>query len=723
MAAGIAAIALAAQQPAVRGVVVAPNGRPIAGAAVASGAARALTAPDGQFQLSSPASQLTVTADGYAPATVASGPGLRIVLQLAPLAESVTVAATGRNQSTAAVPLTTAVVGRARLATSAAPNLDSILRQVSDLGTFRANSSLTANPTTQGVALLGTGSSGASRALVLLDGLPLNDFYGGWVDWLRVPDEAVESVSVVSGGASPLYGNDALSGVIGIATAAPTATHLDLRAGGGGMGTAYADGSGVFAAPHLAFALRGRGIRAGGYVPASPAGAVDTDAGVAAQNWAPELRWLPSPRAMFTLSSEYFAENRRNGTVLQTNATRLRQLALAGDVDRAGVWSGNVFYQSEGYIQNFSAIAPDRSSEQLTLEQHVPARTTGAALDWTWSAARWSLTAGSSYTHVAATDTETTPASAPDPARAENGRQRLAGAFIEASWSPRADWTWTATLRRDQWRNFDAFQATPAGVSPFPARAQAATSPALGTVWTPRPWLALHASVYTAFRAPTLNELYRPFRTGNVLTEANPLLAAERYRGGQAGADLRLGRAFTLQSTYFDGTVNNPVTSVTLSSTPALITRQRQNLGQVRSQGLTTGLQWAERPWLRWWVDYTYSDARVLQAPAPSLVGLRPAHVPANSASARAYASRGAWTASAVERFGGLNFDDDQNLLPLASYWTTDLYLSRGFGRWAPFVAAENLFNRRYAIERTPGVDLASPRALTAGVRLQLGGR
>ena len=40
-----------------------------------------------------------------------------------------------------------------------------------------------ANPTAQGASLRGLGGSGASRALVLADGVPLNDPFGGWIYW------------------------------------------------------------------------------------------------------------------------------------------------------------------------------------------------------------------------------------------------------------------------------------------------------------------------------------------------------------------------------------------------------------------------------------------------------------------------------------------------------------------------------------------------------------
>ena len=100
--------------------------------------------------------------------------------------------------------------------TTAAFRTDDILRQVPGFSLFRRTTSRAANPTTQGVSLRGLGASGASRALVLSDGFPLNDPFGGWVYWDRAPRESIGSIEVASGGASHLYGSDALGGVINI---------------------------------------------------------------------------------------------------------------------------------------------------------------------------------------------------------------------------------------------------------------------------------------------------------------------------------------------------------------------------------------------------------------------------------------------------------------------------------------------------------------------------
>src|SRR5688572_16398798 len=92
------------------------------------------------------------------------------------------------------VPANVTVLGRGDLRRSAAPTVDDLLRQIPGFSLFRRSSSRVANPTTQGVTLRGIAPSGVSRSLVLLDGVPLNDPFGGWVYWGRVPKESVERI-------------------------------------------------------------------------------------------------------------------------------------------------------------------------------------------------------------------------------------------------------------------------------------------------------------------------------------------------------------------------------------------------------------------------------------------------------------------------------------------------------------------------------------------------
>src|SRR2546425_431107 len=78
------------------------------------------------------------------------------------------------------------------------------------------------SPVTRGLPLRGIGPSGTSRALVLVDGVPANDPFGGWVYWGRIPMLGIEQIEVVRGGGSSAWGNYALGGVVQILTRRPT---------------------------------------------------------------------------------------------------------------------------------------------------------------------------------------------------------------------------------------------------------------------------------------------------------------------------------------------------------------------------------------------------------------------------------------------------------------------------------------------------------------------
>src|SRR5277367_3855186 len=92
--------------------------------------------------------------------------------------------------------------------------LDEALAAAPGFSLFRRTSSLGANPTTQGVSLRAIGGSGASRALMTLDGVPQNDPFGGWVIWTGLPPETIDGANIVRGAGAGPYGAGALTGVV-----------------------------------------------------------------------------------------------------------------------------------------------------------------------------------------------------------------------------------------------------------------------------------------------------------------------------------------------------------------------------------------------------------------------------------------------------------------------------------------------------------------------------
>jgi outer membrane receptor protein involved in Fe transport len=208
-----------------------------------------VTGADGRFTLTAPASSeivLVVRATGFAEVrhTVTAGTSpanIDIVLSPASVQEAVTVTATRGERRTGDVPASVNVLDREDIKQSPALVADDLLRQIPTFSLFRRTSSLASHPTAQGVSLRGIGPSGVSRTLVLVDGVPNNDPFGGWVYWSRVPLESSDRIEVVDGSTSSLYGNYAMGGVINFVTNPPTAKTLDVKAQYGSRSTPKLD--------------------------------------------------------------------------------------------------------------------------------------------------------------------------------------------------------------------------------------------------------------------------------------------------------------------------------------------------------------------------------------------------------------------------------------------------------------------------------------------------
>jgi outer membrane receptor protein involved in Fe transport len=235
---------------------------------------------------------------------------------------------------------------------------------------------------------------------------------------------------------------------------------------------------------------------------------------------------------------------------------------------------------------------------------------------------------------------------------------------------------------------------------------------------------SLNASVYRAFRAPTLNELYRSFRVGDVLTLANENLQAERLTGGEAGGAVSgFNQRLKAHANLFWMEVTRPVANVTLRTQPGLITRQRQNLGRTRSLGVEAEADAQLSNTFSLSGGYLFVDASVLEFPAnTSLEGKRLPQVARHQLTFQArYTNPKLFTLSFQGRASSVQFDDDQNLFPLEPYFTLDAFLSRRISRKVEaFVAAENLFNQRYSVGRTPLRTLGPPVLVRLGFRVVL---
>ena len=313
-------------------------------------------------------------------------PALSLTLPFLPFAETVTVTATRSEQKLGDSPADITVLTREDLQRWPAAALDDALKQVPSFSLFRRTSSLVSHPTTQGVSLRGVGASGASRTLVMVDGVPHNDAFGNWVYWDNIPQLQIESIEVAPSGLSNLYGSSAMAGVINVVTRRPAPRTAALQAFGGSRGTANAEAFGAHASGPLAASVGGNYFRTDGYVLVreDQRGPVDIEAASRHRtgNW--RLEYSPSPRFTLFQNGRVFAEDRENGTPLLENSTRETYLGggMRATTEGGSAWQANVFTHMDDFKSTFSSVAADRASETLSLAQAVDYKDVGGNAQW-----------------------------------------------------------------------------------------------------------------------------------------------------------------------------------------------------------------------------------------------------------------------------------------------------------------------------------------------------
>ena len=350
----------------------------------------------------------------------------------------------------------------------------------------------------------------------------------------------------------------------------------------------------------------------------------------------------------------------------------------------------------------------------------------GASADGEVHWTQVALVFGADLRDLRATDREQ-PISRGSPTALQDttARQRFIGGFSEVL-AVHGGWSGAASLRMDNARNLDARTLlTPATGTPsatgFPDREELVMSPRVGAVRSLPRNVELHATAYRAFRTPTMNELYRTGQVGQEITQANPQLRAERATGAEGGISWKSPlRLLALHANYFWTAVNRPVSAVLIASTPTTITNQRQNLGQIVSEGVETAAHIGEGHAIQADIGYQYAHATVTKFSAnPSLVGLWIPQVPRHSFTAQLRASSARWgTLVLAERTSGQAFDDSSNQFVLRHFSELDIYGDRSLpAGFAVFVSVQNVLDRRADVARTPVLTLGTPLLAQAGVR------
>lgn len=649
------------------------------------------------------------------------------------------------------------VVDPSAAAVRARQNLDDVLRSTPGFRLFRRSSSSIAHPTAQGVSLRNTGASGASRTLVLVDGMPRNDPFGGWVPWTAIPGGSIERVTLVrDGGLSP-FGQATMGGLIAIDSLLQrqeSLLRIEARAGealdsdGLAIGTwAAAEGT------TLGGAYRHADYPGFPVIAAAQRGSIDTDAGYRIDWGRGVVRQVIGDGWEAGVQVEGFRENRSNGTPQAVNRTEGTDWSLALRRPRPGT-SGPplaevfIYGQDREFSNVFTAVDDARTRETPVLDQFsVPSEAIGGGIRMTLDAdgihdvrlgidGRWVQgftnedfrNLGNGFTRR----------------RRAGGEQWQAGAWVLDTVEVHPDVHINLGARIDHLgrtgasrRETDLIDGSTVLDVRVPDSDRFEESLRAGIIWAATDALALRASAFTSAREPTLNELYRPFRVGNDITEANSGLDAERLRGIDAGfawiAETRTIGELTLEGSAFLNRIDDAVANVTLAEGPAVVPpwgfipaggtgQQRRNVEHIDLAGFEIAATWKPIEHLAVRATYLWTEAETSGGRGQSsLDGKRPAQTPEHQASLAVEISpTDRLTAGAELRYVGEQFEDDLNTIQLADALVVDLFVGWEIGRqWSIVAGLENAFDETIETRKTSDglTYVGNPRLWTLGAR------
>ncbi|MBV9419872.1 MAG: TonB-dependent receptor, partial [Alphaproteobacteria bacterium] len=510
--------------------------------------------------------------------------------------------------------------------------LDAALKQVPGLSLFRRDGSLSANPTTQGVSLRSIAPSGAGRALVTLDGVPQNDPFGGWVIWSALPPEDIGGAEIVRGAGAGPYGAGALTGTIALSEGRGDG----LTAAGASLaernGKRAAAAGGVTLGPVALFASASS-EDSDGWIPVSPTqrGAADNNVTLHARNASLRAEVTPWGDTLLSVRVGAYGENRASGLAGAassadgvTASVTLAHAESRGDLGyRVQAWLRNT-----GFSNTSASINAGRASTTLTNDQYsTPALGFGfnAAVRGTIGALDWEVGGDARFAQGESKEHATPVAGVFTVDRHTGGRAFVGGVYVETALHL-DQLLLTAGIRADQWAStgghlvqttiatgvVTANQILPSKSGVVPT-ARFGLRQELGDGWY------LRGAAYGGFRAPTLNELYRPFRLGNNITQANPALTPEKLYGAELGLG-QTGNAFSWSLTGFYNQLHGAITNVTVAHGPIAVPGlgtvpagglliQRQNAGNVIANGIEGDAQWSVTDWLALTAAFDYVDA------------------------------------------------------------------------------------------------------------------
>lgn len=628
--------------------------------------------------------RVRISAHGYRTLTIVLTPSLaRIEMhRVLPVIANVSVA-TGSPQSLHRLPVAATVLDRASIAANASTTTDGLLRALPGFDRNRSNSAFT----NYGQLRVSFAGAGNDRGLVLVDGIPAQDGFGGQIDWLAYPPQTLSRAELLLGAGSALYGAGAVGGVLALDMAAPNSNasaaadgSIDLSAGSHALSSATISIRTPLG-PRLTAAFSSH-LQYMQYFDLPPhyRSANSSIARSQSSMAAARFRYAASKSSIFEFGALGAWDSQDEGRPNYEFSRRLVQQDLRYLHPTAQSLTTVSYYGRSAFVTNIADQFPAKPGV-LRYTQYVPSTESGVLLSWLVGNQRATFEARADERWV----------------RGLSGRQRLGGLALQE------------TIQNKRWEIVAGARADAVTFS----RTDNAVSPRLAARYDLSPELAIRASHGSGFRAPFLNELVRGYFIGNVDFEPNPLLVPERSQTTSAGFDW-YERTRRISADVFDTRVNDAIAFRTIDATHQM----RSNLEHAQTDGATLTLTQALGGCSRVSVSATRQNARVT-GDVPAVTGKRLAYVPDASGTLAVDGAIGRIAAGMTLSYLGQTYADDLNTQPLGTAVLLGARIRIPLNaRAALTISADNLTDAHYlsSIDR-----FGPPSTISAGLSAPLG--
>jgi outer membrane receptor protein involved in Fe transport len=704
-----------------------------AGAILAAGRAGAQTAPTDQ-----PSTQTTLTDQ---PSTTL--PEIVVTPTRSPLPLS-------------AVPESVSVVTPAQVLNTPAQGLDDILQNVPGM-TLTQMGPYAAHPTAYNEAMRGLPTTN-TRILVLVDGIPVNDPFFGYIQWNRLPLNNIDHVEVVRGGGAPLWGNPAEGGVVNIITKPPDQQGATLNCAGGNYGTYSTGGYGAyFPVDWLKLSLNTAFSGTAGYQTTPDAwytfgtttlrSPVYTPTSFNGQSFNLRGDVVPTEGLSGNAVFNYYKDNQILSTPIGANAQNTWTFFgdLKKDFGDGIALTGNLFHDGSIFSTNNPHLLTF-TTEYNSNVHTTPVSDTGGSVILSRNSSDLVPLAslGLDFHYISGTDQ--TNYYAPDgslmiPTVIGSGDQLFVGGFALARIVPVPQLTFQGSVREQYFENLNGIDTFPPAIGVVPNSSEWSFDPRVDLRYSFTDEFAVRGSYYQSFKAPTLDQLYRSYAdTTAGIFEGNPFLKPETLKGGEIGFDFNLS-GLRNQLTFYSTNIHNIVTTENLTSAQSppglgvtcgfnsvtftfLTCTRNINAAAGIARGIEDELTWDIGYGFSAVLGFTYADSHYTANQVdPTSVGQRFEGVPwYNASGTLTYVDPSGWRALIQLHGVSMSYGSDHasdNEVQNGYFVINASAAYPLFDKVQLFAQIQNLLDRRYIANNTGGPPiLGTPFSALVGLRV-----